>query len=90
MSRSSTSGCRRAEGFRVAEKPRHLLPRTRVLAHSAVDDRASVVRMLEGGAVGYLVKGIVSAEILGAIVRAALGVRFGQGYFIRRPEPLSD
>jgi EAL domain-containing protein (putative c-di-GMP-specific phosphodiesterase class I) len=46
--------------------------------------------MLEGGAVGYLVKGIASAEILGAIVRAALGVRFGQGYFIRRPEPLSD
>ena len=60
-------------GLRVAEKLRHLLPQTRVLAHSAVDDRASVVRMLEGGAVGYLVKGTAPAEILGAIVRAARG-----------------
>ena len=60
-------------GLRVAEKLRHLLPETRVLAHSAVDDRASVVRMLEGGAVGYLVKGTAPAEILGAIVRAARG-----------------
>jgi EAL domain-containing protein (putative c-di-GMP-specific phosphodiesterase class I)/CheY-like chemotaxis protein len=60
-------------GLRVAEKLRHLAPHTRVLAHSAVDDRASVVRMLEGGAVGYLVKGTAPAEILSAIVRAARG-----------------
>jgi len=60
-------------GLRVAEELRHLLPQTRVLAHSAVNDRASVVRMLEGGAVGYLVKGTAPAEILGAIVRAARG-----------------
>jgi EAL domain-containing protein (putative c-di-GMP-specific phosphodiesterase class I)/CheY-like chemotaxis protein len=60
-------------GLRVAEKLRHLAPQTRVLAHSAVDDRASVVRMLEGGAVGYLVKGTAPAEILSAIVRAARG-----------------
>lgn len=60
-------------GLRVAEKLRQLMPQTRVLAHSAVDDRASVVRMLEAGAVGYLVKGTAPAEILGAIERAARG-----------------
>lgn len=60
-------------GLRVAQKLRHLMPQTRVLAHSAVDDRASVVGMLEGGAVGYLVKGTAPAEILSAIVRAARG-----------------
>ena len=60
-------------GLRVAEQLRELVPQTRVLAHSAVDDRASVVRMLEGGAVGYLVKGTAPAEILSAIVRAARG-----------------
>jgi EAL domain-containing protein (putative c-di-GMP-specific phosphodiesterase class I)/CheY-like chemotaxis protein len=60
-------------GLRVAETLRQLAPQTRVLAHSAVDDRASVVRMLEGGAVGYLVKGTAPAEILSAIVRAARG-----------------
>jgi EAL domain-containing protein (putative c-di-GMP-specific phosphodiesterase class I)/DNA-binding NarL/FixJ family response regulator len=60
-------------GLRVAEKLRQLLPQTRVLAHSAVNDRASVVRMLEGGAVGYLVKGTAPAEILGGILRAARG-----------------
>jgi len=60
-------------GLRVAEELRQLMPQTRVLAHSAVDDRASVVRMLEGGAVGYLVKGTAPTEILGAIVRAARG-----------------
>jgi EAL domain-containing protein (putative c-di-GMP-specific phosphodiesterase class I)/CheY-like chemotaxis protein len=60
-------------GLRVAKELRRLAPTTRVLAHSAVDDRASVVRMLEGGAVGYLVKGTAPAEILGAIARAARG-----------------
>jgi EAL domain-containing protein (putative c-di-GMP-specific phosphodiesterase class I)/CheY-like chemotaxis protein len=60
-------------GLRVVEQLRELAPQTRVLAHSAVDDRASVVRMLEGGAVGYLVKGTAPAEILSAIVRAARG-----------------
>lgn len=60
-------------GLRVAEELRARLPGTRVLAHTAVDDRATVVRMLQGGAVGYLVKGTQPAEILSAIRRAARG-----------------
>jgi EAL domain-containing protein (putative c-di-GMP-specific phosphodiesterase class I)/CheY-like chemotaxis protein len=60
-------------GLRVAEELRQHLPGTRVLAHTAVDDRATVVRMLQGGAVGYLVKGTQPSEILGAIRRAARG-----------------
>jgi EAL domain-containing protein (putative c-di-GMP-specific phosphodiesterase class I)/CheY-like chemotaxis protein len=61
-------------GLRVAEELRGRLPDTRVLAHTAVDDRATVVRMLESGAVGYLVKGTQPSEILGAIRRAARGL----------------
>jgi EAL domain-containing protein (putative c-di-GMP-specific phosphodiesterase class I)/CheY-like chemotaxis protein len=61
-------------GLRVAEELRSRLPATRVLAHTAVDDRATVVRMLQGGAVGYLVKGTQPSEILGAIRRAARGL----------------
>lgn len=60
-------------GLRVAEELRRRAPSIRVLAHSAVDDRSTVVRMLEGGAVGYLVKGTPPSEILAAIARAARG-----------------
>ena len=60
-------------GLRVAEELRDRLPEVRVIAHTAVDDRATVVRLLNGGAVGYLVKGTPPAEILGAIRRAARG-----------------
>lgn len=60
-------------GLRVAERLRHLASETRVLALSAVDDRATVVRMLESGAVGYLVKGTAPDEILAAIAHAARG-----------------
>ncbi|MGZ8603572.1 MAG: EAL domain-containing protein [Actinomycetota bacterium] len=61
-------------GLRVAQELRERQPETRVLAHTAVDDHATVVRMLQGGAVGYLVKGTPPSEILGAIRRAARGV----------------
>jgi EAL domain-containing protein (putative c-di-GMP-specific phosphodiesterase class I)/CheY-like chemotaxis protein len=60
-------------GLRVAEELRQRLPATKVLAHTAVDDRATVVRMLQSGAVGYLVKGTQPMEILAAIRRAARG-----------------
>jgi EAL domain-containing protein (putative c-di-GMP-specific phosphodiesterase class I)/DNA-binding NarL/FixJ family response regulator len=60
-------------GMRVAEELRSRLPEIRVLAHTAVDDRATVVRMLQAGAVGYLVKGTQPSEILSAIRRAAGG-----------------
>ena len=48
-------------------------PKTRVVALSAYEDHASVLEMLRGGAVGYLVKGTVPGEILEAIRRASRG-----------------
>lgn len=60
-------------GLRVAEELRIRVPETRVLAHTAVDDRTTVVRMLERGAVGYLVKGTSPTDLLIAVRRAARG-----------------
>ncbi|HZD16716.1 MAG TPA: EAL domain-containing protein [Actinomycetota bacterium] len=60
-------------GLRVAQELQQRAPDIRVIAHTAVDDRATVVRMLHGGAVGYLVKGTSPADILGAIRGAARG-----------------
>jgi EAL domain-containing protein (putative c-di-GMP-specific phosphodiesterase class I)/DNA-binding NarL/FixJ family response regulator len=60
-------------GIRVAEVVHSSLPRTRVLALTVAADRTTVVRMLESGAVGYLVKGTSPTEIVGSIVRAARG-----------------
>jgi len=48
-------------------------PGTRVLALSAFDDRASVLEMLEAGAVGYLLKGVAAGRIVESIEAAAAG-----------------
>jgi EAL domain-containing protein (putative c-di-GMP-specific phosphodiesterase class I)/DNA-binding NarL/FixJ family response regulator len=48
-------------------------PRTKVIALSAADDRATVLEMLEAGVVGYLVKGDTIASILESIHNAASG-----------------
>jgi EAL domain-containing protein (putative c-di-GMP-specific phosphodiesterase class I)/CheY-like chemotaxis protein len=48
-------------------------PKTRVLALSASDDRATVLDMLEAGAVGYLVKGSSIKTIIESIQKAANG-----------------
>jgi EAL domain-containing protein (putative c-di-GMP-specific phosphodiesterase class I)/CheY-like chemotaxis protein len=48
-------------------------PGTRVLALSAYEDRKTVLQMLGAGAVGYLVKGTSSDEIVRAIGRAVRG-----------------
>jgi EAL domain-containing protein (putative c-di-GMP-specific phosphodiesterase class I)/CheY-like chemotaxis protein len=48
-------------------------PHTNVIALSAHDDRATVVEMLEAGAVGYLVKGTSPDLIIDAIANAAIG-----------------
>lgn len=60
-------------GLRVAEELRTAAPETRVLAHSALADHATVVQMLEHGAVGYLLKGTSPADIRSAVRRAAGG-----------------
>jgi DNA-binding NarL/FixJ family response regulator len=61
-------------GQRVVEELRRRAPEIRVLAHTVMGERESVVGMLHGGAVGYLLKGTASTEeILSAIRRAARG-----------------
>jgi EAL domain-containing protein (putative c-di-GMP-specific phosphodiesterase class I)/AmiR/NasT family two-component response regulator len=48
-------------------------PRTKVLVLSASGDRATVLRLLEAGAVGYLVKGASISSIIESIKGAAAG-----------------
>ena len=60
-------------GLRVAKELRTTVPGTRVLAHSALADHATVVQMLELGAVGYLLKGTSPTEIRSAVRRASSG-----------------
>lgn len=53
-----------ARGIRIAS------PATAVLALSASDDRGSVFRMLQAGAMGYMVKGATGAALIDGIRRA--------------------
>jgi EAL domain-containing protein (putative c-di-GMP-specific phosphodiesterase class I)/FixJ family two-component response regulator len=48
-------------------------PSTRVIALSAYEDRTNVLEMLRAGAVGYLVKGTGTDELLEGIARVAEG-----------------
>lgn len=60
-------------GIRVAQElTLHGAP-TRVVALSAYADRTTVAQLLRAGAVGYLVKGASSAEIIEALHRAKRG-----------------
>ncbi len=54
-------------GSRAAREIRRLSPGTHVIALSAYEDRRTVLDMLRAGAVGYLVKGASSGEILDTI-----------------------
>ena len=61
-------------GPRVAMELGLSSPNTKVVALSAVDDRSSVLDMLQSGAVGYLVKGATGDEIVEAVSRSARGL----------------
>jgi len=50
-----------------------LSPETRIVAHSALEDREPVLEMLRAGAVGYLLKGMDPEELAEATRRAARG-----------------
>lgn len=60
-------------GPRASREIRACSPRTRIVAHTSHQDRATVLEMLSAGASGYLVKGAAPAEILESIRRAAHG-----------------
>src|SRR5438874_8558836 len=63
----------RGGGQRAVEEIRSRVPRARVLALSAHADSATVMGMLQAGAIGFLVKGSSGEEILDAVRRAARG-----------------
>jgi DNA-binding NarL/FixJ family response regulator len=48
-------------------------PQTQIVALSAYQDRATVLEMLDAGAVAYITKGAPAAEITAAVQRAADG-----------------
>ncbi len=54
-------------GPRAAREIIRLSPETRVIALSAFEDRPTVLEMLRAGAVGYLVKGTASEDLIGSI-----------------------
>lgn len=60
-------------GVNAAREIRTCSPQTRVIAFTAHDDRATVLEMLEAGAVGYVVKGGKIDAIVEAIAQAAAG-----------------
>ena len=56
-------------GPRAAREIIRVSPGTRVIALSAFEDRPTVLEMLRAGAVGYLVKGTASQDLLGSITK---------------------
>jgi DNA-binding NarL/FixJ family response regulator len=62
-------------GGEAARQIRLVSPGTRVLAHSAFDDRSSRTAMLAAGAHGYIVKGTPSADIVAQVIAVAEATR---------------
>jgi EAL domain-containing protein (putative c-di-GMP-specific phosphodiesterase class I) len=60
-------------GARAAREIIRVSPDTRVIALSAFEDRPTVLAMLRAGAVGYLVKGTASEDLLGSIAKVFEG-----------------
>ena len=60
-------------GARAAREIIRVSPATRVIALSAFEDRPTVLEMLRAGAVGYLVKGTASEQIVESIARVMKG-----------------
>lgn len=60
-------------GIRATKEITAMAPGVRVVAFSAFGDRTSIMEMLRAGAVGYVLKGSPSQDILQAIQHAAEG-----------------
>lgn len=61
------------DGAAAAERISRELPEVRVLALTAYDDQVSVMRMLQSGAVGYVLKRASPGELVNAIRTVASG-----------------
>jgi EAL domain-containing protein (putative c-di-GMP-specific phosphodiesterase class I)/CheY-like chemotaxis protein len=60
-------------GVRAAREILRCSPATGVIAHTSAEDHATVLKMLDAGAIGYLVKGTSPARILESVEMAARG-----------------
>jgi EAL domain-containing protein (putative c-di-GMP-specific phosphodiesterase class I) len=60
-------------GVQAAQEIKRCSPGTGVIAHTSAEDHATVLTMLDAGAIGYLVKGTSPAQILESIFLAARG-----------------
>jgi PAS domain S-box-containing protein len=60
-------------GAKAAKGIKGVSPTTQVVALSAYEEKATVLELLDAGAVAYLVKGISPSEIVEALHRAARG-----------------
>lgn len=61
------------DGIEVSAKLREMLSTTRVVVFTSFSDRERIVRALDAGAIGYLLKDAEPEEILAAIRAAARG-----------------
>ena len=61
------------DGIEVTDQLRDTAPRTRVVVFTSFSDRERIVRALDAGAIGYLLKDAEPEEILAAIRAAARG-----------------
>ena len=61
------------DGIEVTDQLRESVPRTRVVVFTSFSDRERIVRALDSGAIGYLLKDAEPEEILAAIRAAARG-----------------
>jgi DNA-binding NarL/FixJ family response regulator len=57
-------------GVRAAREIRKVSPETSIIAVSALDDRNTVLDMLDAGAISYVVKGATREQIIDTVRRA--------------------
>lgn len=56
-------------GVRAAREIREISPETSIIALSAMDDRATVLDMLDAGAISYVVKGATREQVIDTVRR---------------------
>ncbi|WP_036181221.1 UvrY/SirA/GacA family response regulator transcription factor [Marinomonas sp. MED121] len=63
-------------GLGATKEIKRVLPKTKVIALSALDDNPYPTKLIEAGASGYITKGIALDEMIGAIEKVAKGGKY--------------
>lgn len=63
-------------GFELTQHIKRLYPQIKILALSTYDEKSIVLKMLEAGAVGYILKNIKTDEFVNAIEEVAKGKEY--------------